>query len=132
MFKDITKELGGVEHQFNFGFMSKNYQKYPILAQDTTNLRQQIQKIEDNLNSKTYHIIPLNKLKVAQSDIKDGDIITIAISTNGLDYGHLGLAFNGKLLHASSKKKEVILDSSIYDYVRKDKKNIGVSVLRLG
>lgn len=121
-----------MEHQFNFGFMSKNYQKYPILAQDTTNLRQQIQKIEDNLNSKTYHIIPLNKLKAAQSDIKDGDIITIAISTNGLDYGHLGLAFNGKLLHASSKKKEVILDSSIYDYVRKDKKNIGVSVLRLG
>lgn len=112
--------------------MSKNYQKYPALAKDTSGLRQQIQAVEDDLNSQTHYIIPLNKLKSAQSNIQDGDIITIAISTAGLDYGHLGLAFNGKLLHASSRKKEVILDSSIYDYARKDKKNIGVSVLRLG
>ena len=129
--KDVTKELGGVEHKFNFGFMSRNYKKYPMLKDDTTKtLLEKIKATEHELNNRTHYIIPNANIKKAQRNIEDGDIVTIAISTDGLDYGHLGIAFNKQLLHASSVKKEIVVELSIDKYIETYKNNIGISVLR--
>ena len=128
---DITKELGGIEHQFNYNFMSSNYKLYPALKNDKTDLLTKIKNNEEQLNSTPMYIIPTNKIKSVLRKINDGDIICIAISKQGLDYGHLGIAFYRKLLHASSKKKEVVIDNSINDFVSQYKNSIGITILRV-
>ena len=127
---DITKELGGTEHQFNYSYMSVNYKLYPALKNDKTDLLNKIKNNEEQLNQNKMYIIPTDKIKSIRNKIKDGDIICIGISNIGLDYGHLGIAYNGKLLHASSKMKKVILDSPIANFVKNYKNNIGITILR--
>jgi len=129
---DITKELGGIEHQFNYSFMSSNYKLYPALKNDKTNtLLTKIKNTEKQLNSNTMYIVPTNKIKTIAKKINDGDIICIAISNKGLDYGHLGIAYYGKLLHASSKNKEVMLENTdINNFIANYKNSIGVTILR--
>ncbi|MCL2038928.1 MAG: DUF1460 domain-containing protein [Bacteroidetes bacterium] len=128
---DITRELGGIEHQFNYNFMSNNYKLYPALKNDKTNtLLTKIKNNEEQLNLNKMYIIPTNKIRTISKKIKDGDIICIAISNKGLDYGHLGFAYYEKLLHASSKNKEVVLDSSISSFVTNYKNSIGITILR--
>jgi hypothetical protein len=128
---DITRELGGKKHQFNYRFMSSNYRLYPALKNDKTGkLLQEINQTEKQLNQKTMYIIPTSQIKSIQNKIEDGDIICIGISNTGLDYGHLGIAYNRRLLHASSKKKEVTFDNSISKFIKNYKNNIGITILR--
>jgi hypothetical protein len=129
--KDITKELGGSEYQFEFSFMSNHYKRYKMLTgQNGDELRRKISETEKQLNLIPSYILPINKIRRSVRQIEDGDIIAIATSTKGLDYVHIGFAFDGKFLHASSVKKAVVLDTTIFNYVRNYKKCIGISVLR--
>jgi len=131
IYEDITKELGGQEHQFNYSFMSSNYHLYPALKDAPEELLHKIKEIEKQLNKKQMYIIPTHRIRSIQNKIEDGDIICIGISNEGLDYGHLGIAYNKRLLHASSKFKAVTLDKSINDFVKNYKNNIGITVLRV-
>jgi len=129
--KDITKEIGGVEHKFDLSYISKHPQKYKALSQkNSASLIQKIKETEIEISKKTFHIIPNNQIARAARNINDGDIIAIAIKIKGLDYGHLGIAFNGNLMHASRRFKKVIVDSSISRYVNANQNNIGITVLR--
>lgn len=135
IFKDITKELGGEKIKFNLGFMSQNPKFYPALVkyQDYITI---IEKTEKYLNSKEFYYIPKDKVKSIESKLKSGDIILIATSKKGLDYSHLGFAYQEKdgtmrLLHASTKQKEVIIDKTISEYLANNSSASGISVLRV-
>ena len=131
--KDVTKEIGGIEHRFNLSFMTKNPTKYKALSQknsDSDLLIQKIRETEIEISQKTFHIIPSHQISRASRNISDGDIIAIAINTDGLDYGHLGISLNRRLMHASRRAKKVIIDGSISKYVNSNKNNIGITVLR--
>ena len=56
--------------------------------------------------------------------IKDGDIIAITTSTEGLDVTHMGIAIyvNGRLtlLHASSVEKKVVVSNVALSQMLKD------------
>lgn len=127
--EDVSEKLGGAPHKFSLNYMTNHYQQYPSLKKNPEFIKK-ISEIETYLSNQTFYVIAPKDISAASSGIQDGDIIAIATSQPGLDYSHIGIAFNKNLLHASSKAQKVIIDTSISKYVNSNKKSIGISVLR--
>jgi hypothetical protein len=131
---DISNKLGGIKYKFNVSFMSQNPQLYFPL-QKHPELIEKIRLQETRINKRDYYIIPNEKVKMIESKLKSGDIIAIATSKKGLDYSHTGLIYinefnEARFLHASSKLKKVVIDTTISAYIISNSNNIGISVLR--
>ena len=131
--ENITKLAGGVEHLFNTNFMSSNPKYYEALKNDESIVKK-IKLIENEITKMPNYIIPLNLIEENYKYFKSGDIVAIATSINGLDYSHVGLIFiddqkNVRFFHASSKHKKVMVDTTLADYVKSVKSNIGITVL---
>ena len=131
--KDITPELGGKKIKFNVSFMSKNPQYYEQLKCNPGMVKK-IVSYEKDINTRDYFYIPKDKVAEAEELMQTGDIIAIVTSKVGLDYSHTGMIYkkNGKalFLHASSKKKKVVIDETISNYLRNIKSDLGITVLR--
>lgn len=130
---DICETMNTQIYNPNVYYMSQNPDKYLQLKNDTI-LVDKIKEIEQNINKQTIYFIPKDQIIKYKSKIKSGDIIAILTSFSGLDYSHVGLAYiennNIRFLHASSSKKQVILDINLIDYLQNKKNDIGISVLR--
>jgi len=132
--KDVTKELGGVPFKKKINFMSTHPNSYLQLKNSTENVKE-IQKIEDKINARIVYYIPKVNVKRIVSQIKDGDIIGITTTINGLDCAHTGIVVwqNGKLhmLHAPIPGSKVqITEMTLWDYLAKIKKDTGIIVAR--
>jgi hypothetical protein len=138
--KDITKELGGVPFKKKINFMSTHPDSYLQLKNSPENVKE-IQKIEDEMNTRTLYHIPKADVKRIASQIKDGDIIGITSTVDGLDCNHTGIAIrlasrsgqNGKLhfLHAPiSGSKVQITEVPLWEYLAKIKKDAGIMIAR--
>jgi hypothetical protein len=132
--KDITKEIGGEQFDFNVDFMSTHPQYYPALKHDPEMVRK-IAKIEEEINSREHYYIPKEKVMRTEKFLQNGDIIAFATDKKGLDYAHTGLAYvlqdgQARLFHASSKQKKVTLDVRLYQYIANIKSDIGITVAR--
>ncbi|MBM2815112.1 MAG: putative lipoprotein [Ignavibacteria bacterium] len=132
--KNITSDIGGEPLVIYVSYMSANWNKYEALKRDKSQI-EKIAAIERQINDRKHYYIPRNQLAEVEKFIKTGDIIAIATNTKGLDYSHTGLAIksadgSARFLHASSKKKQVVLAQSINDYVHSFKTNIGITVSR--
>lgn len=136
MFKNINSEIGGQKILKVLDFMSTHPQSYKHLKDNPDNI-QKTKEIESSINDRnTYEIIPVTAIPAAIEKIHNGDIIAFATSIKGLDYSHMGIAYwnNGKLhfIHASSKAKQVIVESkTLLDYCKDSKNCSGISVLRI-
>lgn len=131
---DLTKSLGGIPIKFNVYYMSKNPHLYKSLANNEEYV-EVIKDIEKKINSRTYYYIPVQNISTIENQLQNGDIICILTNKPGLDYAHLGLTFKHEdgsvlLLHASSTKKKVVVDTTISAYVNSIKSNIGITILR--
>ncbi len=131
--KDITSELGGVEHNKPINFMGTHRNLYPFLADDKN--YEAILEVEAELAKESLCILPQNQIESQEQLIHSGDIIALATSINGLDVTHTGIAIQHKgrlhLLHASSKNGEVeISEEPLADYLKGIKSNIGIIVAR--
>ena len=74
--------------------------------------------------------------KSVRNELKDGDIIALTTSINGLDVSHMGLIaiVNGvpHLMHASMKAMKVIIDPlPLHKYLNNSKSLTGIRVIRL-
>lgn len=132
--KDITKDLNGKKIKFNVNFMSKNPIYYSALKSHPE-LISKIKSFEVNINTRTYYYVPSVKIKNIENKLKNGDIIAIVTSKPGLDYSHTGMIYvdingNRRFLHASSSQKKIVIDTTISDYIKKVKSDIGITVLR--
>jgi hypothetical protein len=130
---DITKELDGKKIRFNLSFMSKNPKYYKQLK-NNPGLTGEMSKIENVINARDYYYIPIKNIREIENELQSGDIIALVTSKEGLDYSHTGL-INKKdgtahFMHASSKKKKVVLDVRISEYASQVASNVGISVLR--
>lgn len=141
IFRNVTRELtiqlpanALIEQKNAVHFMSRNSKYYYALRQDTT-LIQGIAKIEDNLNKSDMTILDKSFIEKAGEKIMNGDLIALATNKKDLDYAHLGMAmhYNGKvhLLHASSKKKTVLMDVPVHEYAASQEAITGITVLRM-
>ena len=118
----------------NINFMSRNAEKYAGITNDSS--LSKIKATESTLSSLPFTYIPKDKVAYLTPNIvSEGDIIAIVTDIEGLDFSHVGFAtfIDGEihLLHASSGKKEVIIDPlSLTDYLAKFKRHKGIKILR--
>jgi hypothetical protein len=132
--KDVTKELGGVPWKKNINFMSTHPNSYLQMKNSTANV-DKIRDIEDEINARPKYYIPKANVKRIAPQIKDGDIIGITTTIDGLDCSHTGIAVrqNGKLhlLHAPVPGSKVqITELPLWEYLAKVKKDSGIMVAR--
>lgn len=129
---DITADLGGMEVQKTINFMGTHRDLYPFLANDG-NYREILQ-VEATLAKKPLCIIPQNQIVAVEHNIKNGDIIALATSIQGLDVTHTGFAVRIKgrihLLHASTSGEVTITQKPLVAYLKSIKKNTGIVVAR--
>lgn len=130
--QDKTEQLGGYTHRFRVSFMSTNPDKYPGLKNNPQQV-QKIAEIEKEINKRSYNLLPKEDVKKIESKLLTGYIIAIATQKSGLDYSHTGLIYQiekkPRFLHASSKKKKVVLDDTISNYLTQNKDAIGITIL---
>lgn len=134
LLSDITHIIGGTEYFPDVYFMTKNYQKYPILMRDTT-LIPEMKKIETAINKRPYYYIPKQRIRMSEKQIATGDIVLITTGIKGLDTSHLGIAVKegGRiyLLHASSTAKKVVRSElPLADYMADISSQTGIMVGR--
>jgi hypothetical protein len=134
VFRNITKELGGVLFTKKINFMTTHTDSYVQLQNSPENVKE-IKKIEDQMNARTTYYIPKADVKRIASKIKSGDIIGITSTIDGLDCNHTGIAIrqHGELhfLHAPiSGSKVQITDLPLWEYLAKIKKDAGIIVVR--
>jgi hypothetical protein len=131
--EDVGQSLGGTPMSMKVDFMSTHPQLYPALRQDTAAVRR-IAEIEARLQRATMFVIARDRIARIESELKDGDIIAIVTSKKGLDYAHTGIVVRegnrARLMHASSTKKQVILDGYLADVVARVDSWTGISVAR--
>jgi hypothetical protein len=133
--KDVTKEIGGEPIKFKVNFMSTHPESYKQLK-DNPEFISVIKKQEKEINCREYYFIPENELSKKENLIRNGDILAITTTVEGLDIGHTGIAVkmdDGRihLLHAPSENTKVqISELPLADYLLKYKRHSGVIVLR--
>ncbi|UCD60954.1 MAG: DUF1460 domain-containing protein [Flavobacteriaceae bacterium] len=133
LLEDITLATGGIEIKKEINFMSTHRDLYPFLADDEN--FDKIKASENSLNHQPICILPQNQIEENEDLIKNGDIIALTTSIQGLDITHTGIAIREKdgrihLLHASSSGKVEISELPLSEYLKKIKKNTGIMVAR--
>jgi len=131
---DITKEIGGVTYNKKVSFMSENQNLYKQIKGNPENLKA-IKETENEINSRQHYYIPKKDVSIAEKKIKNGDLIAITSSVNGLDINHVGIAveINGRIhfMHAPQVGAKVqITDVPLDKYLAGIKKHTGIMVLR--
>lgn len=120
-------------------FMSRHPQYYDALKNDTA-LTQKMAGLEQHYSGEEFRYLPQENCGLSRKRldaVRDGDIVYIVTSKDGLDYAHQGYAFWGKdgklhMLHASSDRKRVIADERPLDvYLQRISSSIGIRVFRL-
>ena len=119
-------------------FMSTHVDKYPMLVR-TPSFIKPIAQMESELNGQTCRYIPkvgiLNNAACKQA-VKDGNILALVTSRQGLDTSHVGFAIWKKdglhLFHASSLQNKVVEDKSLLrNYMMKQKSQLGIRVVKV-
>ena len=115
-------------------FMSNNPDSYKHLKNNPDYISV-IEQQEKEINEKSYFFIPKENIAEYEHLLKEGDIIGLTTSINGLDVAHVGVLVeqDGKLhlLHASQSKLKVeISDEPISSFLKPESKNTGIMIAR--
>jgi hypothetical protein len=132
--KNVTQDLGGVAFQKKIDFMSTHPESYPRLVEFPEFVRA-MHTIEEEISARTMFHIPKEDVEKVAPRIKDGDIIGITTSIEGLDCTHTGIAIRHNkvihLLHAPiSGSKVQITELPLWQYLDRIKKDTGIIVTR--
>ena len=141
LFQDLSQQLGGVRDTRPIRFMTEHPDSYAPLkgeSQYAQDNRRAIRAVEERLDDCERYYIPRDKLAAAEKDIRDGDILCLATSIEGLDYSHVVIAYREKpgaplgFIHASTSAKKVIIEPrSLAAYLQANTRCLGISVLRV-
>lgn len=131
-----TGELSKKVRKLSLDFMTKHASLYPAFA-DSLCL-DSMYKVESRWQNYAMPYIEKGRLNGLSSelDIRNGDILALTTSKEGLDVVHVGFAYwvEGKLhlLHASSLHGKVLVDPiPLFDYLEKKPNHTGVRVISL-
>lgn len=119
------------------GFMSRHPGSYPYLKANAWAV-DSMRSIEKRYRRYPFCYIDKSYLNLSPDrlPIRDGDILALVTTIEGLDVTHLGFAVwkdeRLHLMHASMKHGQVVVDErTLYDYLKTRKGCPGVRVLRL-
>lgn len=134
--KDITKELCGKRYDKKINFMSTHVDAYKQLKNNPDYVKE-IETVEKEITKREYFYIPEDRIEKIEDKILSGDILGITTNIDGLDISHTGIAIrmdDGKihLLHAPNVGYKVqISEKPLADYLKANKKQTGIMVLRI-
>lgn len=142
--KDLISEVSSKAYPFtaiqtvDIHYMSRNPQKYAALKANPSFVPI-IKAQEDSLRNKSYRYIPRANLKNTRNlrqAVKDGDILAIVTTKDGLDIAHVGIACwhsDGlHLLNASMDRKKVVDEPmTLSTYMKRIPHMKGIRVVRL-
>jgi len=131
--RNVTREIGGSSFVKKLDFMSTHPSSYRQLA--VAKSLQAIKATEEEINSRSHSCLPKDSVASHQAAIKEGDIIGIATSIEGLDIIHTGMAIRVdgtlKYLHAPLSGGEVqITKLALPEYLALHKNQTGIMVAR--
>jgi hypothetical protein len=131
--QNVTRELGGVEFEKTYNFMSTHRESYKQLS--NTRVFEAIKRQEEDLTCRNHFYLQKEHIQSAREQILDGDIIGITTTIDGLDITHTGMAyrFQGYLrfLHAPLSVGNIqITKRTIVDYLAIQEKSTGIMVAR--
>lgn len=138
IFTEITNQNPRVAHKkISLNYMSKHRRSYPALASNNEAYND-ILDVEKPFLNYNMPYIPKAAVGTPQCSkwLKNGDIVFITTSLQGLDVTHMGIIVFQRgmpyLLHASSKGKQVIVDPQpLSNYLQSNSNAIGIRVVRL-
>jgi len=131
---DVTATTGGKPIRMSIRFMTENPDLYPALKDK--DIHKRMRAVERALSKRAIFVIPKKALRHLEGRIRDGDVIAITTSQEGLDVQHVGLAARVRgrihLLHASSLQGEIVLSrETLYRYLARSRKRSGIMVARV-
>ena len=133
--EERTCALGGKHLYITLDFMTGHPDAYPALRNDTSEIRR-MKDVERRWRNRCVCYMPkggLNK-KAGELGIRNGDILALTTSVDGLDVVHMGFAClvgdEVHLLHASSAEGRVVLDTrTLFQYSAPKRTHTGVRVV---
>lgn len=134
VWKNVTKELGGVAFRKTINFMSSHPDSYRQIKENQDFLKA-IQEQEKEINAREMFHIPKHFVSKIGGKLMNGDILGITTDMEGLDTSHTGVVLrqNGAayLLHAPlAGKKVTISEKPLAEYLAGNKRQIGIMVAR--
>ena len=135
---EITSSIPGTRYETKtLDFMTSHRDLYPALADSATFA--QLKSFEIAYRSHRFPYINKNSAgsKKVTEKLKNGDIIALVTKTDGLDVSHMAIIVADEkgvfhMLHASSAKKEVILESDdLKETLRRNRSCSGIRVIRI-
>lgn len=133
---DVTGELpGALLVAKPVSYMTTATYRYPRLNDPAT--LEQMRLTEAALNLQSFPFIPSKSIRLAEGQLREGDIVMLMAARPGLDMKHVGLAVrqpNGRihLMHASSEQRKVVITRyPLSNYLLYHKHLSGIRVARL-
>lgn len=134
VFRNVTKEIGGVPFVKSLNFMSTH-------AGSSRQLREHpefievIKQQEADINARAEFYIPKGDVESIADKIQSGDILGITTDVEGLDCSHTGVAIHQDgalhLMHAPDVGYTVtISEKPLAEYLASHKKQSGLMVMR--
>ena len=114
--------------------MSKHPDSYGQLKGNEGFVQRMKQK-EAEISKRKLFFIPKDQLSKYENQLKDGDIVGLTTSVEGLDITHVGIIVHKNnrvhLMHASSVEMKVIIsEQTLEDYLMGRKSVTGIMVAR--
>lgn len=130
----VSEELGGSPWQREINFMTGHADLYPFLEGEE--MIGELAEVEEQISATQMYYLPKAELASLESGIRNGDLVAITTTVNGLDIAHVGFAIwhEGRvhLFHASSSQKKVVIsDKPLADYLAGNRSQSGVMICRL-
>lgn len=134
VWKNVTKEIGGVRYDKKLNFMSTHPDSYRQIRANPGFLKV-IQEQEKEINAREMFHIPKQLVSKISAKLANGDILGITTDMEGLDTSHTGVVIrqNGEayFLHAPLAGRMVtISEKPLADYLAGNKRQIGIMVTR--
>jgi hypothetical protein len=132
--KDITPSLGGQTLHRRMAYMGAKPHLYRQLRADPS-LVPELIRVENELSRRGITYVPKSQVPKIESQLRNGDIISIVTTWHGTYTSHVGVASRDKkgvlrFLHASKNHRKVVLDDRLSDYLNKFSKHAGIFVAR--
>ncbi len=132
--RDVTSTVGARRVRMNIRLMTEHRDAYPALRDEDSVIK--MRTVERALSRRALSVVPKDTLRRLEGRIRDGDVIAIATSREGLDVQHVGLAARVRgrvhLLHASSVHGKVVLSrETLYRYLSRSRRRTGILVARV-
>lgn len=132
--KRVSEQISHVPYPMKTNFMSTHPDSYPQLK-DNEEFVRLLKEQESEISQRKMFYLPKEKLSEYEEQLKDGDIVGLTTSVDGLDITHVGIIVHignrVHLMHASSKEMKVIVsDQPLEDYLNGRNSVTGIMLAR--